>query len=98
MRVTPHPLEKVRAECKILAKKNEKEDWEKFASSLNKNTPINQGLNTVRQLEGKYPKKVNIFEVIGAQYKDSKSIANKIGNTLAYVVPQNYDSTFLEMK
>ena len=34
-----------------------------------------------------------------AQYKDNKSIANTIGDTLAELsLPQNYDSTFLEMK
>ena len=48
---------KNRAELKILAEKNKKEDWEKFVSSLNMNTPINQAWNRVRQLKGKDPKK-----------------------------------------
>ena len=48
---------KTRAEFKILAQKNKKEDWEKFASSLNYNTPINQALKRVRQLKGKDLKK-----------------------------------------
>ena len=53
----------------------------------------------VRQLKGKYPKEVNFLEVNGAQYKDSKSIVNKIGDTLAELSPtQNYDSTFLKLK
>ena len=33
-------------------------------------------------MKGTDPNKVNIFEVNGAQYKDSKCIANKIGDTL----------------
>ena len=51
----------------ILAQNNKKEDWEKFARSLNCNTPINQAWNIVRQLKGKSPKKVTILEVNGAQ-------------------------------
>ena len=74
---------KNRAEFKILAQKNKKEDWEKFASFLNCSTPINQAWNSVKRLKGKYPKKFTILEVNVAQYKDSKSIANKIGDTLA---------------
>ena len=61
------------AEFKTLAKMNKKEDWEKFASSLNRNTPINQAWNRVRQLKGKDPKKANTFEVYGAQYKTAKA-------------------------
>ena len=34
-------------------------------------------------MKGKYPKKINILEVKGAQYKDSIRIANKVGDTLA---------------
>ena len=49
---------------------NKREDREKFDSSLNRNTPINQAWNRVRQLKGKDPKKVNILEVNGAQYKN----------------------------
>ena len=90
---------RARAEFKSLARKNKKKDWEKFASSLNNNTPINQVWNRVRQLKGIDLKKVNILEVNGAQYKDSKSIANKFGDTLAELsLPQNYDSTFLKLK
>ena len=82
----------------MLAQKNKKEDWQKFVSSLNSNTPINQAWNTVRQLKGKDPKKITNLEVNGAQYKDSKSIANKLGDTLAELfLPQKYDSTFLEV-
>ena len=44
---------KNRAEFKSLAKKNKKENWEKFAKSLNSNTPKNQTLNRERQLKGK---------------------------------------------
>ena len=90
---------KDRAESKTLAKKYKKEDWEKIARSLNRKTPINQDWNRVRHLKGEDPKKVNILEVNGTQYKDSKSITNKIGDTLAELsLPQNYYSTFLEMK
>ena len=39
---TPHPVEKSWKMIQSLAKKNKKEDWENFASSLNGNTPINQ--------------------------------------------------------
>ena len=50
-------------------------------------------------MKGKDPKKVNIFEVNKAQNKDSKSIAYKIGDTLAELYfPQNYDPTFLDVK
>ena len=56
-------------------------------------------MNRVRQLKGKDPKKITTLEVNGAQYKDSKSIANKLGDTLAELsLPQYYDSTFLELK
>ena len=90
---------KARAEFKSLTKNNKKGDWEKFAGSLKSNTPINQAWNRVRRLEGKDPKKVNVLEVNGAQYTDSKSIANKTGNTLAELsFPQSYDSTFLVLK
>ena len=75
------------------------EDWEKLASCLNNEAPVNQAWNRVRQLKGKDPKKVTILEVNGAQYKDSKSIANKLGDTLIELsLPENYDSTFLELK
>ena len=34
-----------------------------------------------------------------SRYKDSKNIANKMGDTLAELsLPENYDSTFLELK
>ena len=62
---------------------NKKEDWENFSSSHYSITPLNKAWNRVRQQEGNGPKKVTIFEVNGAQYKDSKVIANKIGDTLA---------------
>ena len=88
-----------RAEFNSLAKKNKKENWKKFASSLNSNTPIKQAWNRIRQLKDKDPEKVNTLEVNGTQYKDSKSITNKIGKTLAELyLPQNYDSTFLDLK
>ena len=58
---------KAKTELKSLAKKNKKENWEKFASSLNRNTPVNQAWNRVRQQKGKDPKKVNILEVNGTQ-------------------------------
>ena len=42
---------------------------------------------------------MNILEVNAAQYKGSKSIANKIGDTLADLsFQQNYDFIFLELK
>ena len=89
---------KARAEIKSLAKKNMKEDWEKFVSSLNNKTPINEARNIVRKFKGKY-KKVNILEVNGAPYKDSKSTFNKKHDTLAELsLPQNYYSTFFELK
>ena len=45
------------------------------------------------------PKKVNILDVNGAQYKDCKCIANKIGDTLPeQSLPQNYDPTLLELQ
>ena len=44
-------------------------------------------------------KKLTILEVNRAQHKDSKSMANKISDTLAELsLPQNYDYTFLELK
>ena len=99
-RATPHPVEKKnRTELKTLAKNNKKEDCEKFASSLNWNTPENQAWNRKRHLKGKDPKKVNIREVNGAQYKDSKSMANKIGDTFAELsLPQSYDFIFSDLK
>ena len=60
-----------RAEIKCRAKKNNKEDWDKFVNSLNSNTPFDQACNRVRQLKGKYLKKINILEVNGTQYKDT---------------------------
>ena len=76
-------MKKARAEFKSLAKKNKKEELgKKFASSTNSNTLINQAWNRVNQLKVKDPKKVYILEVNGAQYRDSKSIANKIGDIL----------------
>ena len=87
-----------RAEFKILVKKKKKEDWEKIVSFLNSNTPINQASNIVRQLKGKDPIKVNFLEANGAQYKDSKVIVSKIGDTLAELsFPKNYDPIFLEL-
>ena len=47
---------KARAEFKSLAKKNKKENWEKFARSLNSNTPINRAWSRVGQLKGKIKK------------------------------------------
>ena len=62
--------------------------------ALNCNTPINQALRRERQIKGKNSEKVTILEVNGAEYKDSKSIANKVGDTLAELYfPQNFDST-----
>ena len=76
-----------------------KEDWEEFVTCLNINTLINQAWNSVRQLKDKDPKKLKFLEVNGAQYKDSKSRANKIGDTLTELyLQENYDSTFLELK
>ena len=50
-------------------------------------------------MKAKDPKKSNILEDNGAQYKDSKKIANKIGDTLTKLhFPQNCDSFFLELK
>ena len=46
-----------RADFKVLARKTKKEDWVKYASYLNKHTPINQAWNIVTQLKGKDPKK-----------------------------------------
>ena len=43
---------------KARAKKNKKEDWETFGSSLNSSTTINQALNRVRSLKGKDKKKI----------------------------------------
>ena len=92
-------MEKAWAEFKSLARKNKKEDSENFASSLNNSTPINQAWDRIRQLEDNDPKKVNILEADGAQYNDSKSIANKKVNTLAELsFPQNYDPTFVDLK
>ena len=42
---------KARAEFWSLAKENKNEDWEKFASSLSSNAPINQAWNRVRQMK-----------------------------------------------
>ena len=54
---------------------------------------------SVRHLKSKDPKKVNILEVNGTQYKDTKSIANRIGDVLAELTfPQKYDHTFPELK
>ena len=47
---------KARAQFKSLVKKNNKENWENFASSLNSNAPINQAWNSIRHLKGKVPK------------------------------------------
>ena len=42
---------------------------------------------------------MNILKIHGAQYKDSKGKANKVGDALAErYLPQNYDPTFLELK
>ena len=92
-------MEKKRAEFKILAQKNKKEDWVKFASSFNCNTPINQTWNKVGQLDGNDPKKVTIFEVNREQYKNSNNTANKICDMLTELyLPQNYVSTYFELK
>ena len=49
-------------------------------------------------MKGKDPKKVTVLEDDGARYNDSKSITNKIGDTLAELSsPRNNDNTFLEM-
>ena len=66
---------KTRAELKSLTFKYNKKNCEKIVTSLNCNTPTNQAWNRVRQLDSK--KKANNTEVNGAQYKDSKIIANK---------------------
>ena len=50
-------------------------------------------------MKGKDPKLVNRLEVNGVQYKDIKSIARKISDTLTKPsLPLNYDFTFLELK
>ena len=91
--------ENARAEVKSLSKKNKNEEWKNFASSLNSNTPINQAWNRKKTVERQRSKKINIIKVNEAQCKDTKRIANKIDDTLAELYfPQNYDSTFLELK
>ena len=56
---------------------------------------LEQGKTAERQI----PKKITILEVNGAQYKDSKSVASKIGETLAELcLPQIYDSIFLKLE
>ena len=55
-RATPHPVEKVRAEFKLLAKKNQKDDWEKISSFLICITPINQAWNKIRWIKIKIKK------------------------------------------
>ena len=53
----------------------------------------------MRRIKGKQPKKVNISEINLMKYKDSKSIANKIGDTLAELSqPQKYEPTFLDLE
>ena len=52
------------------------EDCKKFGSSFHSTTFIIQAWNRVTLLRGKYPKIVNILEDNGAQYKDTKIIAN----------------------
>ena len=77
------------------SQKEQEERLGKFASSLNSNTPINQIWNSIRQLKGKDRKELNMLEVNGAHYKDSKNLANKIGDTLAEPsLPKIYDSNF----
>lgn len=90
---------KTRAQFKRLAKKNKKEDWENFASSLNSDTPLNKVWNKMRHLKGKDPKRIIMLEANGTQYQDSKSIADLIGDTLAELsLPQTYSRDFLEIK
>ena len=97
-RETPNPVEKSQKRIQKFSRKEQEERLGKKVSSVNSNTHINQAWNTVVQLKGKNPKKKNIFQVNGAQYKTIKSIANKIDNTLAELsLLQNYDSTFLEL-
>ena len=47
---------------------------------------MKQAWNRVRRLKGKDPEKVNILEVNGAQYNDSKRIANKIIITIIIII------------
>ena len=55
---TPHTVKKkYTAVLNSLSNKNEKEDWEKCARSLNCKTPINQGRNKVKQLKCKDKKR-----------------------------------------
>ena len=70
---TPHPVEKNRVEFKILAQNKKKEDWEKFASSLNCNTPLNQIWNRVGQLKGKNPKKLPSLKSMEHSTRTSKA-------------------------
>ena len=53
--------------------KPKKEYWEKLASSINSNTPINQALNRVSQLKGKDPKKLPSLKSMEHSTKTAKS-------------------------
>ena len=99
-RATPHPVEKTHSRIQNSSQNEQEGRLGNFLpASLNSNAPINQARNRVRQLKGKVLKKANILEVSGAQYKDNKSIANKIGDALAELsLPQNYYSIFLDLK
>ena len=48
---------KNKAEFKILPKRNKKESWENFASSLNCNTPINIAWDKTRRIKANNQKK-----------------------------------------
>ena len=50
-------------------------------------------------VEKQRSKKVNILEINGAQYEDSKNITNKMDDTLVELsFPQSHGSTFFELK
>ena len=91
-------MKKNRAQNKISTKNNKNKDWEKLVSFLNLQytykPSIEQGEVGKRQIS----EKGNLLEVSGAQYKNSKSLANKIGDTLAELtLRQSYDPIFLDM-
>ena len=54
-----------------------------FACSLIGNTPITYTWDKIRRVNIKEPEQVKIIEVDEVQYKNNKSIANKISDTLA---------------
>ena len=78
-----------------------KKRWKtgKFLLALSTALHLQFKPNRVTQLRGKYPKNVNILEDNGTQYKDTKILANKIGESLIKLLfPHNYDPNFLELE